>query len=164
MKIIRQGTLPQNVVYTGTCLHCGCQVEAAYTEVTRRNLGDRYSGEFIECSLLCPTKDCGRKILMVEKPTPKPPPTPKSEMDRVFEELFEDPKPNTPPEIASVVEGILDKVIAKHGRLERGRITEGIAKKGQANCGIHRVSELARRFKKLPGIREKTLTEYADEL
>jgi hypothetical protein len=32
------------------------------------------------------------------------------------------------------------------------------------HCGIHRKSELIRRMKPLPGIREKTLTDYANEL
>jgi hypothetical protein len=144
MKILRQGILPQNVIYTGTCHNCGCQIEASYTEVARRNLGDRYSGEFIECSLPCPTNGCCRKIVMFEKPTPKP--TPKSEMDKAFEELFGDtPLPASPrqPNVSS--------------------ITEGCARK-EPRRSCRPPTELLRRMKKLPGIREKTLDELFDEL
>lgn len=67
MKVIRPGVLPKDIIYKGTCTFCGCQVEAAYDEITRRNLGDRYSGEFLEYSVPCPTAQCNRKIIMVEK-------------------------------------------------------------------------------------------------
>jgi hypothetical protein len=43
-------------------------------------------------------------------------------------------------------------------------IPEGLVKKENCNCGLHRKSELIRRMKPLAGIREKTLTDYADEL
>jgi len=70
MKIIRKGVLPEDIIYTGECKHCGCQLECNYTEVSRRNLGDRYSGEFIEHSVTCPTPRCGRRIILTEKPEP----------------------------------------------------------------------------------------------
>lgn len=67
MKIIRKGVLPENIIYTGECKHCNCIIECNYTEVSRRNLGDRYSGEFIEHSTPCPTKGCSRQIILTEK-------------------------------------------------------------------------------------------------
>lgn len=69
MKILRHGTLPKNILFTGDCTNCCAQVEASYSEVTRRNLGDRYSGEFIESFVLCPTQGCGRRIIMFERPS-----------------------------------------------------------------------------------------------
>jgi hypothetical protein len=66
MKILRTGTLPKNRLYRGTCSHCYAFVEASYDEVTRRDLGDRYSGEFIESYIICPTQGCGRRIIMTE--------------------------------------------------------------------------------------------------
>ena len=144
MKILRKGILPQNIIYTGSCRRCNAQVECNYTEVTRRDLGDRYSGEFIECSVPCPTKGCGYTIILIEKPTPA------SEMDKAFDSLFGPYNPET-------------NIFAQAAK-KVATITEGTVKKGRCDCGVHRVSELARRFKKLPGTREKTLTEYADEL
>ena len=66
MKIIRKGILPKDRLYNGTCNNCGCQVEAAEEEVTKHNLGDRYSGEFLEYYVLCPTQGCGRRIILKE--------------------------------------------------------------------------------------------------
>jgi len=37
-------------------------------------------------------------------------------------------------------------------------------KKTNCNCGLHRKSELVRRMKPLPGIREKTISDLYDEL
>ena len=80
MKILHPGTLPQNILFTGTCTNCSAQVEANYSEVTRRNLGDRYSGEFIESFVLCPTQGCGRRIIMIEKPS--------KTLEQCFDQLF----------------------------------------------------------------------------
>jgi len=80
MKILHPGTLPQNIFFTGTCTNCSAQVEANYSEVTRRNLGDRYSGEFIESFVLCPTQGCGRRIIMIEKPS--------KTLEQCFDQLF----------------------------------------------------------------------------
>ena len=55
------------------------------------------------------------------------------------------------------------------------KISESLGKKKRCDCGVHRISEIRRRakassenllkaMKPLPGIREKTLTDYADEL
>jgi|FAXJ01.1.fsa_nt_gi hypothetical protein len=67
MKIIRKGILPTNIIYTGTCGYCHCELECNYTEVSKRDLGDRYSGEIIEHSIPCPTKGCSRQIILNEK-------------------------------------------------------------------------------------------------
>jgi hypothetical protein len=66
MKIIKQGVLPENTFYHGTCSHCKCQVECNLLEVTQKNMGDRYSGEVIEHYVLCPTQGCGRRIILEE--------------------------------------------------------------------------------------------------
>lgn len=76
-----------------------------------------------------------------------PKPTPKSEMDKAFEELF----------------GPYDADKNIFAQAEK-KITEGLAKKDKCHCGVHRKSELVRRMKKLPGIREKTLSDLFDEL
>ena len=68
MKIIKKGILPENILYEGTCGHCHCEVECNYTEVSKRNRGNRYSGELIEYSVPCPTKGCNRQIILTEKP------------------------------------------------------------------------------------------------
>lgn len=154
MKILRKGILPQNIIYTGSCRRCNAQVECNYTEVTRRDLGDRYSGEFIECSVPCPTKGCGYTIILIEKPTPA------SEMDKVFEELFgNNPKPPT-EHFKIVIPSNVQKKIA-----------EEQAKKGRCDCGVHRISEIRRRAKasaenllKAMDTREKTLSDWADDL
>lgn len=138
MKILRKGTLPKNTIYNGVCRNCNCQVEVPYNEVRQRDLGGRYSGEFIEYSIPCPTVGCGHTIILMEKPTPA------SEMDKAFESLFGDDAPKPKPNVIS--------------------ITEGLAKKEDCKCGIHRKSELIRRMKKLPGIREKTISDLYDEL
>jgi hypothetical protein len=67
MKITRKGTLPENILYTGECRHCHAEVECNATEITKHNLGDRYSGEFIENYVLCPTQGCGRRIILTER-------------------------------------------------------------------------------------------------
>lgn len=82
MKILYPGTLPQNIFFTGTCTNCSAQVEANYSEVTRRNLGDRYSGEYIESFVLCPTHGCGRRIIMFEKPS--------KTLKQCFDQLLDD--------------------------------------------------------------------------
>ena len=68
MKIIRKGRLPENIIYEGECKHCHAEVECNSTEITKHNLGDRYSGEFLEYYVLCPTQGCGRRIILTEKP------------------------------------------------------------------------------------------------
>ena len=119
MKILQKGTLPQNILYIGTCTNCSCKVEASYTEVTGRNLGDRYSGEFIETYVLCPTQGCGRRIIVVEKPS-------SAEVNKALENLM--------------------------------------TSTSNHKCGLHRVSELARRLKKLKSTHDQTLSGMADDL
>ena len=70
MKIIRKGVLPEDIIFTGECTRCHCLLECNYNDTCKRNLGDRYSGEFIEHSVICPTERCGRKIVLTEKSTP----------------------------------------------------------------------------------------------
>ena len=67
MRIIRKGTLPENILYTGECRHCHAEVECTAAEITKHNLGDRYSGEFIETYVLCPTQGCARRIILTER-------------------------------------------------------------------------------------------------
>ena len=72
MKILRKGVLPEDIIFTGECSRCHCLLECNYNETVKQNLGDRYSGEFIAHSIMCPTPRCGRKITLTEK-TPDAP-------------------------------------------------------------------------------------------
>ena len=90
--------------------------------------------------------------------TPRPPVrSTNEELHRVFDEIFNPKQPAPPIEDFKIV---IPPSVAKRVR----EITEGLARKERCDCGVHRKSELVRRMKKLPGIREKTLSDYADDL
>lgn len=65
VRVVKEGKLPEQQIYTGTCCRCGCEVEAAFSELSTSPNGWGYG-----CS--CPTTGCGEFI----------PCQPKSEKER----------------------------------------------------------------------------------
>jgi len=114
-----------------------------------------------------------------KKSNPIAPPK-KDGLAEAFDELFEDTPPRPPisrpnQDLHKVFDEVFGKkqappiedfkiVIPPSVRKRVQAIAEGLARKEQCNCGIHRKSELIRRFKKLPGIREKDLNDLYEEL
>jgi hypothetical protein len=90
--------------------------------------------------------------------TPKPPVRSSNVgLQKAFEDVFNEKQPAPPIEDFKIV-------IPPSVRKRVQSITEGLAKKEGCKCGLHRKSELIRRFKKLPGIREKDLNDLYEEL
>lgn len=89
-------------------------------------------------------------------------------LQNAFDDVYgKSKKPPVEDDFAIVLPPDLQRRLAK--------LKEGATKKTHCNCGHHRKSEIHRRarasaknflkaMKPLPGIREKTLTDYADEL
>lgn len=169
MRIIKQGRLPAKRLFTGTCSYCHCEVECVQSEIVIDQGERNYSKPIY--TFKCPTDNCGRIITLNEKPTSV------SEMDKAFKAMFSnDPSP-TRSSNKDLLKAFEDAFNPKQPTPEEkfkitipptlyqrmARIAKGLAKK-EHQCGLHRKSELVRRMKKLPGVREKTLNELFDEL
>lgn len=99
----------------------------------------------------------------------EPPSKATQNLQNAFDEVYGKKKPveddfkiAIPPDLYRRISKISDQIFKKTSLVKP--IPEGIFEKSDCNCGHHRKSELAARFMKLPGIREKTLSDYADEL
>lgn len=58
MKIIKEGKLPEQKIYSGTCHYCNCEVEAEKWEWSFTY--DQREGNFLQID--CPTIGCGSII------------------------------------------------------------------------------------------------------
>lgn len=58
VKITKEGTLPGERSYFGSCTNCGCQFEFQAKEATLTH--DQRDGDFY--SIPCPTKGCGHAV------------------------------------------------------------------------------------------------------
>lgn len=65
MKIIRQGVLPLEEIYQGTCANCGCMIEGPLKDWIRVDAHNLQGGLHYKCS--CPTKGCVNTIIGYKK-------------------------------------------------------------------------------------------------
>lgn len=70
MKIIKEGKVksPKEIIYTGSCKSCACEVECDETEVRRK---EETSGpmeyKVTRTIVICPTKGCASDIYVIPK-------------------------------------------------------------------------------------------------
>lgn len=69
MKILRAGFPQKDEIGTGTCISCGCQIEAARHECIDHPGYDQLEGPWYEYP--CPTKGCNGKISVHDFKKPK---------------------------------------------------------------------------------------------
>ncbi len=60
IRVTKEGVLPEDQLWIGTCCRCGCEVEAAFGELSTSPNGWGYG-----CS--CPTTGCGHFIVCQTK-------------------------------------------------------------------------------------------------
>jgi hypothetical protein len=67
MRIVKPGVLPGDQLMHGTCLACGCQVEAKRSEVEAKAKGAKKQSP-VSPAAPCPTTGCNGSIVMASGP------------------------------------------------------------------------------------------------
>lgn len=185
----REGCIKQTAITGVTIVHRPtdyyqgqCETKIVYTSNGNCSFAEENEGKFwwATCKGIIEHLTKTLRAADKKKPISVAAPRPAKSLDEEFNEFFNDDRP-TPPTRSSnrdLLKAFEDAFNPKQPQAEEkfkiaippdlyrrmSKITEELAKKEHCNCGVHRKSELIRRMKKLPGIREKTISDLYDEL
>jgi hypothetical protein len=185
----REGCIKETTITGVTIVHRPtdyyqgqCQTKIVYESTDNCNFAEENEGKFWWATRRGIIEHLTKTLRAADKKKPfsVAAPRPSKSLDEEFNEFFNDDVPHPPTRSSNqdLLRAFEDVFNDKQPRAEEkfkiaippdlyrrmSKITEGLAKKENCKCGVHRKSELIRRMKKLPGIREKTISDLYDEL
>ena len=159
-----------------------CQTKIVYESSDNSNFAEENEGKFWWATRRGIIEHLTKTLKAADKQKPisVAAPRPSKSLDEEFDEFFGDAMPRPPMRSSNrnLLKAFEDVFSPKQPQPEEkfkiaippdlyrrmSKIAEATSKPKRCDCGLHRKSELIRRMKKLPGTREKTISDLYDEL